>query len=158
MSEDTTTNGTTVTIKYGKGYEETWVSFRGSNEDVRKDIVGYFGLADSASVADLTLSELVVNATNLAHGKGNVAALLGGTVIPSSGTTNDEAQSDTRAAAWAQAEQQASEPAVNPVLAQIEACSTVDELKLLWAENQAAFSDADVEAAYKAKGKALTSA
>lgn len=151
---DTRDRGIGITIKYGKGYEETWATFSGTNDEIRELITQYFGF-ESASVADLTTSELVVNATQLAHGKGNVAALLGGTVIPSSSApANDEAQNATADDVWSQAEQNAP----NPLLAQIESCGDVEALKLLWAENQAAFSDAEVEAAYKAKGRALTSA
>ena len=65
-----------ITIKYGKGYEETWAGFTGTVPEGREDIIDYFGV-DRATVTELTLSELVVNVTNLAHGKGNVAAMLG---------------------------------------------------------------------------------
>ncbi|MGW1258441.1 hypothetical protein ACWD5Q_25490 [Streptomyces sp. NPDC002513] len=41
------------------------------------------------------------------------------------------------------------------LLEQIEACRTIDELKRLWAENQAAFSDSAVMDAWKARGRVL---
>lgn len=147
--------GITVTVKYGKGYEESWVVFRGpSITQVREDIIDYFGM-DRASVSELTLSDVVVNATNLAHGKGNVAAALGATVIKS-GPTPTEAPATS---AWAQAAQQEAEaPAVNPMLAQIAATTSTDELRRLWAANQSAFADAEVMAAWKARGKALKAA
>jgi hypothetical protein len=149
--------GITVTVKYGKGYEESWVVFRGpSITQVREDIIDYFGM-DRASVAELTLSDVVVNATNLAHGKGNVAAALGATVIKSGPTP--AATENPASSAWAQAAQQEAEaPAENPMLARIAATTNVDELKRLWAENQAAFAEADVMAAWKARGKALKAA
>ncbi len=147
---------TTVTIKYGKGYEETWAVFRGTTEELREDIVAYFGL-DGASVAAMTLSELVVNVTNLAHGKGNVAATLGATAIPSSTSEAAQAEgSDPWAAASASPTTPAAEPAVNPIFEAIKGCTTRDELKRLWAENQPQFADAAVMDAWKARGKELS--
>lgn len=130
---------------------------------MRENIVGYFGL-DSASVADLTLSELVVNVTNLAHGKGNVAAMLGGVVLGSTPTEipapqGDEAQQPSSGGdPWADAEDSTPAEPVDtlaPLRAAIEAATDRDALKRLWAENQAAFADADLTAAWKAKGKSL---
>lgn len=146
----------TVTIKYGKGYEETWAVFKGMVTEVREDIIAYFGI-DSASVAGQTLSELVVNATSIAHGKGNVAATLGAVAIPASDQGNQDSAPAQGQDVWAQAEAAAQQqpPAVNPLFAQIEACGDVGALQRLWAENQAAFADAEVMAAWKAKGKAL---
>jgi hypothetical protein len=150
-----------VTIKYGKGYEETWAVFNGQVEEVREDILGYFGV-DRQTVEGLTLSELVVNVTNLAHGKGNAASILGGVVLgskptdPSPGPQADEAQQATGNDAWAQAE--GSAPAADPNAAlytAIEAAADRAALKVLYAQNQAAFTDADLMTAWKAKGKSL---
>lgn len=145
----------TVTIKYGKGYEESWVVFKGaSTEAVREQVIAYFGL-DSASVAELTMSDLVVNVTNLAHGKGNAAAVLGATVIKTEKTKPAEKKADDDP--WADDEGGEAE-GPKPILAQVEACQSVAELKKLWAENQSEFADADVMAAWKARGKALSAA
>ena len=121
--------------------------FTGSVESIGIDIVSYFGL-DPEAVKDLTLNELVVMVTSIAHGGGNAAAA---GAIP---------VSQQRAGSWGAAAAAASSapPAEHPVVAQINACKDVDALKKIWAENQAAFANKDVEAAYKAKGKALTSA
>lgn len=148
----------TVTVKYGKGYEETWAVFKGQNDEVRENIINYFGL-DRASVADLTLSDLVVNVTSLAHGKGNVGAILGGVVIDPKKADEAQQPSGTSSDPWAGVESGDATPeqtGPHPLLAQIEACTTRDELKRLWAENQEAFADADLMAAWKAKGKSLT--
>lgn len=158
-------DGISVTIKYGKGYEETWAVFRGSNVDrIRAQICDYFGV-DRASVSELTVSELVVNVTNLAHGKGNAAALLGATVIPSSqagkaetAKPGEDVWSDDTAPGEFPAESAPAEPeGPNPVIALMEATASIPELQKVWAANQSAFKDADVMAAYKAKGKALQS-
>jgi hypothetical protein len=158
-----------VTIKYGKGYEETWAVFNGQVGEVREDIMSYFGIdPENSAVANLTPSELVVNVTNLAHGKGNAAALLGGVVIGSQPATAtsapaspkvDEGQQPSGSDPWAAAAASTpATPAANPMLALIEAVPDVPALQRLWAENQAAFQDAEVMAAWKAKGKALQQA
>lgn len=154
-----------MTIKYGKGYEETWAVFNGQTQEVRQDILDYFGIG-SVSVANLTLSELVVNVTNLAHGKGNVAALMGGVVLGSQPTeatanvpaqrTSDEAQQPTSDDGWGDEPAAPAGNPLQPLYDAVEACADKDALKRLWAENQVAFADADLLAAWKAKGKALS--
>lgn len=155
--------GIGITIKYGKGYEETWATFQGTPAEVRDDIVDFFGL-DAASVADLTVSDIVVNATGIAHAKGNTVAGLGGKVIsrnstPAATPAADEAQQSTGDDPWANADQPADEPKVEPtILEQIAEQQTVKDLQLLWSSNQEAFKDAEVMAAWKARGKALQTA
>ncbi|MEU7570347.1 hypothetical protein [Micromonospora sp. NPDC049240] len=149
--------GLQVTIKYGKGYEDTWVSFAGLRQEVFDDIVDYFGL-DRDSVTGLTLSELVVSAANMAHAKGNVAGTLGGTVIPPAQQSKPAPASDV----WdeiGQAGQSSSpaEPEEDPVLTLIKAAQSVDELKRIWAENQERVVG-DALVAWKARGKELKAA
>lgn len=151
--------GITVTIKYGKSYEDTWAVFNGPLEGVREDLIAYFGV-DRVSVENQTLSELVVNVTSLAHGKGNAAALLGGvaigtdtTSIPTPAPRSDEAQQPSGTQ-----EEPQGEDLAKALLAKVEAATDVAALKRLWAENQAVFAAApDLMAAWKAKGKALSS-
>ncbi|WLW38583.1 hypothetical protein [Streptomyces phage Verabelle] len=154
----------TVTIKYGKGYEETWAVFKGNPDEVREDIISYFGLMRD-SVTELTLSELVVEVTSLAHGKGNIARFLGGTIIPPSEAGPDPAPAaSSNEDPWAAASSStpsapAAQPAEDPnayILGEIEKQADVAGLKRLWAENQNFFSDPAVMAAWKAKGKALS--
>jgi hypothetical protein len=154
--------GIGITIKYGKGYESTWATFTGLAHEVREQIVAYFGFNPEA-VKDLTLSELVVNATSVAHGKGNMAAVLGAVAIPASqeGVESTPPASSESAGGdpWAGVDDTTSapaEPAANPLYAQIEAATSVDQLKELWAENQAAFADTELMAAWKTKGKSLS--
>jgi hypothetical protein len=141
-----------ITVKYGKGYDETWAGFRGSVEDVREDITSYFGL-DSASVTDLTLNELVINVTQQAHGVVTAVKALGGKVITKA--ESDEAQQPSAGGdPWTEAEKPA-DP-LKFFQDAIEAATTKDALKLLWAENQAVFADKPLMDAWKAKGKALS--
>ncbi|MEV7282611.1 hypothetical protein [Streptomyces sp. NPDC093111] len=150
-------NTISVTIKYGKGYEDTWAVFRGSPPAIRGQIIDYFGF-DSEPVTSLTLSELVVEATSMAHGAGNIAGLLGGRVIPQ--TTADSAP--TRAAdPWAEAQNDRPAPKEDSsgwILGEIDKQTSIADLQRLWAANQTFFSDEGVMAAYKAKGRALKAA
>lgn len=150
--------GITVTIKWGKGYEEPWLVFHGLAREVREDIIAAFGF-DGESVADLTLAELVVNAKQAAHGTGRVASQLGGRVI-SQGQAKPAAP--TEEDAWSKAEQEPAapaEPEVNPLYAEIEKQPSVAALQRLWAENKDAFTaEPELMVAYKVKGKALSSA
>lgn len=158
----------TITIKYGKTYEDTWAVFRGAPGEIRANILEYFGM-DPETQVGLSLSSIVVNATNLAHGKGLIATALGATVIEE--TTTDapaEPTGDPWAAAAGTPAQAASTPSAAPaatsedpnayILGEIEKKTTVQGLKKLWAENQSFFKDAAVMAAWKAKGKALQGA
>ncbi|MFI6205893.1 hypothetical protein ACIBAI_05760 [Streptomyces sp. NPDC051041] len=140
-----------VTIKYGKGYEDTWAVFRGSVRQVRELICDYFGF-ECKDETGLSLSDLVVNATNAAHGKGNIASILDARVIPE--TPAQTPENDPWAAAASQAEQTTSNDSAW-ILGEIEKQTTVTGLQKLWAANQAMFSDPAVMAAYKARGRAL---
>ena len=149
---DTRAAGIGVTIKYGKGYEETWATFQGASSEIRSQIEEYFGLDGT----DLTLNELVINATQTAHGVTTAVRGLGGTTVPaSSGSTTasgDEAQADP----WAAASEGSSEPQGNAFLPLIEACSNVEELKRLYASQPTLKEDDEALAAWKAKGKSLS--
>lgn len=152
--------GITVTIKYGKGYEETWVVFRGSVDEVRDDLTDFFGL-QRVNASNLTLSELVVNATSVAHGLGNLAAGLGATVTEShAAEPAAPAAPETPAPAsdaWTQAAATTPEPPAAPsLLDNISRAPDVPALQRLWAENQAAFADPAVMDAWKARGRALS--
>lgn len=168
IASDPKGRGIQVTIKYGKGYEETWVSFAGLPREIFDDIVDYFGL-DPSETEGLTLSELVVTATNLAHAKGTLASTFGATVIPP-GQEYKPAKTAPASDVWEQVGQagqavQAAQAAAEPVsekdrlLKEIEAEATVDGLKRLYATSAQAFQDhPELLAAWKARGKALKGA
>ncbi|QPB09861.1 hypothetical protein KGG73_gp27 [Streptomyces phage Sentinel] len=155
-----------VTIKYGKGHDDSWVVFEGSTQEIRTDVLDFFGM-DPETQRGLSLSSIVVNATNIAHGKGLIATALGATVVEE--TTNEAPAKPTddpwAAASAAQsggpwpgsasvAEPKKEDPNAY-ILGEIEKQTTVHGLKKLWAANQSFFADAAVMAAWKAKGKAL---
>ncbi|MFE0964044.1 hypothetical protein [Streptomyces fungicidicus] len=153
--------GITVTIKYGKGYDDTWAVFKGNAGEVRSDILDYFGI-DSDSVTGLTLSDIVTNATNIAHGKGLIATQLGATVVSEEPAPSAKPQGDPWAAIGNSTPVTIADqaPASNEdknawVLGEIAKKTSRAELKKFWAENQSFFADPAVMDAYKAKGKSL---
>lgn len=156
----------TVTIKYGKGYDDTWAIFTGLADQVRQDIVDFFGL-DRESGNRLSLSDLVVSATNVAHGVGTLAREFGATPItdPRERPRRDGPQARGAGAdPWKQAatvpdsrpESRTESSPAPSLIDLITQASSVDVLKKLWAANQAAFKDPAVMAAWKARGRALT--
>ncbi|WP_329289584.1 hypothetical protein [Streptomyces pseudovenezuelae] len=158
---------TTVTIKYGKGYDDTWAVFRGSASELRADILEFFGM-DPATQAGLSLSSIVTNATQVAHGKALIATALGATVVEETTSEPAKPTDDPWAAAsaaqsgpWSGSASVAETKKEDPnawILGEIEKQTTVDGVKKLWAANQSFFSDPAVMAAWKAKGKALKEA
>jgi hypothetical protein len=156
-----------ITIKYGKTYEDTWAVFEGGAPEVRAEILEYFGM-DPETQRGLSLSSVVVNATQIAHGKALIATSLGATVVEE--TTTDEpakpagdpwaaASAKQSPSAWSGSASVAEPKAEDPnayILGEIAKKTTVAELKKLWAENQSFFADPAVMTAYKAKGKALS--
>lgn len=144
-------HGITVTIKYGKGYEDTWAVFRGPSEVVRKQIIDYFGF-ECEPVTSLTLSELVVEATSIAHGTGNIAGLLGGRIVATEAPSDED---DPWAAASAAPAPAAKEEPNGWILSEIAKQTSVADLQKVWAANQSFFADPAVMTAYKAKGRAL---
>ncbi|MCY0933614.1 hypothetical protein [Streptomyces sp. H34-S4] len=154
-----------VTIKYGKGHDDSWVIFEGTTQEIRTDVLSYFGM-DPESQRGLSLSSIVVNATNLAHGKGLIATQLGATVVEETTTEPAVPTNDPWAAAAAsspQTSQPSSASVAKPanegahawILGEIAGKTTILELKKLWAENQSFFAEPAVMDAWKAKGKVL---
>ena len=141
-SDVTDPAGIGVTIKTGKGYDDSWYTFRGNVAQIRKDIIEFFGM-DSASVSGLTLNDIAVNATQIAQGKRAAASALGATVISSTTETAQPKQEEKP------------QPEANPIFEMIENATSVEDLKRLWAENQNTFADPTIMAAWKARGRAL---
>lgn len=138
-----------VTIKYGRGYEETWANFKGIVKVVRQTIIDYFGLT-AEETEGLSLHEVVINATKLAHSVSAASAGLGGTVISQGGRSGG---------GWSKAAENAAPaaPERNPLYGKVEEVADVTALRELFARNKAAFeADAELLQAWKDKGKALT--
>ncbi|MEU8133221.1 hypothetical protein [Streptodolium elevatio] len=158
---------TSVTIKYGKGHDDSWVVFRGTLSEIRANIMEYFGM-DPESQRGLSLDSIVINATNIAHSKGLLGSQLGATVTheqpapaPAATPSEDPWVAATANQAPAPQPPAASEPkAEDPdayVIGLIAQATTVEGLKRIWAENQALFNT-PLLARYKEKGKELQAA
>jgi hypothetical protein len=156
--------GVTIKVPESKKYagDNPWFVFEGTDADsLKAKIAATFGTEHEG----LTLSDVVINAQRLVTGLGAVAHGLGGTVLASGQAA---APADTPAAPAASggsvfqqaaAGGAAAAPAQesDPILDAIEMAKTVEELKQIWAENQAAFNDSKYMDPWKAKGKALSS-
>jgi hypothetical protein len=160
-------HGVTVTIKYGKSYEDTWAVFKAADNDSLKALVGnYFGVEPEV-VAHLTNHELVLNMTSVAHGSADAAALLGGTVIPASESVAKPVErpagnpwaglGDTPVKEDWPSRKPEHEEKEKHLLNVIAASKTVAELqKKVWIDNREGYEKyPTVQAAYKARGKEL---
>jgi hypothetical protein len=150
----------TVTIKYGTGYDEPWAVFHGRPDEIQEDLTAYFGIPSDA-VQGLTLSEIVVNATAMAHGLSAVVSGLGATVVASQPQASTSPPTAAAAPdAWEQASTSPApeQPAADPILASIQNAQDIQSLQRVWAENRDAFTEPAVMEAWKARGRALSRA
>lgn len=142
-----------ATFKAGKGYEDPWFTIRDKTAGgLKRRIIAAFGF-DEEACEELTLVAVIHNATQEFHAHGSIGREFPGSRAVSSrrgrGRASAEAGND-------QAEQEQPEQAEDPnagLLAAVEAATTVDELKRFWVEHNPL--SAEVEAAWRAKGKAL---
>lgn len=151
---------TSVTIKSGKRFDDTWTVFRGTSESIKADIIEHFGMDPAQAV--LSTHSVVLNATRIAQGESPVPAQLGGTVVSEKPTPTIRADDPWSIAAQSP---QASSPLTDNasqedetrtyILDLIEAQTNIEGLKKLWAENRELFKDQLAMARYKEKGKAL---
>ncbi|WP_394615867.1 hypothetical protein JNUCC0626_40055 [Lentzea sp. JNUCC 0626] len=152
----------TVTIKYGKDYEGSQAIFSGQVGEVREDICAFFGV-ECESLSNLSLNDIVVDMTSLAHGVSNLASILGAVAVGSPPATETVTEPAPGEDVWAGADTSTppwptDKPAENPLLAQIKTAPSIPDLQRIWAENQAAFANGDLMDAYKQRGRALKAA
>lgn len=136
----------TVTIKHGKGYDDPWIVFKGSHDDVRREVVDTYALSVSDS---LSLAEVVHNAKQVAASLGATKAL--GTKVEKVEKTTSKPKEEPRA----------EEPQEDPEEALAKAFSEAqskEELRTLWKDNAALCKGSTaLRDAYVARGKALNS-
>lgn len=156
MAEESQTRyeGVSVTIKFGSDKDAPWVVFHGTMQQVRAQIIASFAYDDTAN--EWTDAELVTQATKTAAGLMVATSGLGGTPISGGRRGGSSAFAAAR-------EKTESAPPAEPepelTLAQrIEACESVPDLQALWVENAAAIQSEGLVDAWKARGKALTTA
>lgn len=150
--------GISATIKFGKGYEEPWVVFRGTAAQIKADMIDVFGL-DAGEYTGFSLSELIINVRNQAVGLNAIRKELGGQVIKPGGAAKPTAPAAGQDV-WADAGGSPATPqgpSVEEILTkEIDAQTGREALKKLYGENKAAFDASEtLLAAYKAKGKSL---
>ncbi len=168
---------TSVTFKTGEKYKESLINFSGARQQVRADIIAYFGLKPS-ECDGLTDFEIRQAADRIAQAVVTVTNKLGAAIVkdePASAQPRDQIPAAVHEAMkdgdpWAQAEggssapAKAEEPAPDPdpvavMIDTINAQTSVKAIQVVWAENKALFNQhPEIMAAYKAKGKALQAA
>ena len=142
-----------VTLK-SDGKDGTWIVFHGNAAEIRSQIVHAFDLQEEA---DAPLYDLINEATRIYKAASNTSSALGGRVL----SRNAESTPAGGGSAWDRVGNGApAEPEVDPniarLLGEIEAATTVDALRELYARNAAHFTDADLMSAWQAKGKSLS--
>lgn len=176
MTEQTSSRdrGVGVTLKGATGYDAPWITFSGSVEEVRQDIIAAFGFnalgEDGKPVSnaeDLDLHDLTVEAAKAFSAQYSVAASLGGKPV---GRGRGGRKSETPPAATSGGSEgdgwddtpSSSEPEApaGPNLEQLIAdCASVADLRNLWADHTEALQgDADLLAKWKARGRELSAA
>lgn len=159
---------TSVTIKYPevKRYEGApWAVFKGGVDQIKHQMVAYFGW-DVNALGSASLHELTLMANDAVKAGGAVQGILGGKVVVEGDKPAQAAQEGpTGPSVWDQVdgeaggEQRVSQQPENPnagLIGLLNEAATVDDLKRLWATNREAFAAEDVQAAYSARGKALS--
>lgn len=124
-----------ATLKYGKGYEDSWLVIRADNAaDLKKAIEEATGLSGEG----LSVVDLIHNAASHVHQVSKMGTALGATVI---------AETPAEPAAPAQAQAQAVAPAAPAPQAQgpsledqIASAKSASELSDLFLKNKAAFT------------------
>ena len=149
--------GITVTIKYGSGYDQPWIVFHGLTDEVRRDIIGCFGL-DVDEAAQLSLADVIVNVSGQARALGAVAGGLGATVIESGPARAVREPVAPPASDRDQPSRDKPEADAHPLIGVIAQTPDVRSLERLWVENQEAFGDPAVMAAWKERGRVLSRA
>ncbi|MCJ0870242.1 hypothetical protein [Streptomyces sp. AP-93] len=133
----------TIKVPCGDGGTAPQVVFSGTASGLRDELGSFFGL-ESKSVTSLTLHEILVEVSQLARSAEAITSGLGAHVVPQASTAAPPAPQGGPTGSPASA-----------VLEQIAACQAADELRRLWAANQAAFAEPVVMDAWKARGRAL---
>lgn len=124
-----------ATLKYGKGYEDSWLVIRADNAaDLKKAIEEATGLSGEG----LSVVDLIHNAASHVHQVSKMGTALGATVI---------AETPAEPAAPAQVQAQAAAPAAPAPQAQgpsledqIASAKSASELSDLFLKNKAAFT------------------
>lgn len=122
-----------ATLKYGKGYEDSWLVIRADNAaDLKKAIEEATGLSGEG----LSVVDLIHNAASHVHQVSKMGTALGATVIAET-PAEPAAPAQEQAAAPAAPAPQAQAPSLED---QIASAKSASELSDLFLKNKAAFT------------------
>lgn len=147
-----------ATIKFPQSanykQDNPWLVFESSDPEIIKDLIASsFGIEEKD---DLTLADVVLEAQQQATASGNAVHGLSAKSFGGGGRAKG-ASADAFAAARNEEPAAPAEPERDPLYDSIEESEDIPALQTLWSKNRAAFdSDAELFAAWKAKGKALS--
>ena len=151
-------DSSTATIKLGGGHEAPWLVVKGNPAAIRRQFLEAFGIEDDTEVS---LIELIAK---LSVDAAAAYSLATGGATPSTGGRRASYSGNAKPRA-AQHPAQVESPAdeadgeedrnISRILAAIEAAQTPQELKLVWAKDQAAFSDSRLQVAYRNRNNNL---
>ena len=118
-----------ITIKSGKGFEDTWIMFNGSAAEIRKNLCEVFGLD---AELDVTIAELSLLGQAAYQGITSVQQILGGEPIADPGNAKPKPGNP-----WGTGTPDPHDPPAEPseadkvkaVLARIEAATTRTQVK-----------------------------
>ena len=149
----------TATIKLGGGHEAPWLVVKGNPAAIRRQLLEAFGIEDDTEVSLIELiAKLSVDAAaaySLATGGATPSA--GGRRASYSGNAKPRAaQHPQRVESTADEADSEESRNISRILAAIEAAQTPQELKLVWAKDQAAFSDSRLQVAYRSRNNNLS--
>lgn len=141
--------GISVTLKGGKNFEEPWIVFKGTVQEVQQQIIQAFGYSADAALG-LDLAGLTRNASNDFHNLGHtLQALPGSRVVPLD--LVDDPPWDVPSAAVTTIER---DPLVE-LLNAISAAPSMQAIQGLYQLNRELFSSPQAEAAVKSRRTAL---
>lgn len=146
-----------VTIKFGGDFSAPWFVFKGGPGVIRRQILEAFGSEDDAEVS---LIELIAKSSVDAQA---IYSLANGGATPATGgrrasySKGSARKSSPKAEKASPADEEKDEESRNitRILGAIEAAKDPKELKLVWAKDQAAFSDTRLQVAYRNKSTRL---
>lgn len=129
-----------VTLKYGKGYEEPWLVIKTDTVEQAKALISE---ATGLPGDGITLSDLVYNAAQHVRKINSVGSVLGGTVVTE--TPAEEPKPEPQA-----------QPADNGLAEKIDKATSKGDLTKLYLDNKSAFdADTDLMGALQAKSATL---
>ena len=146
-----------VAIKLGPGHEAPWLVAKGGPGTIRRQILEAFGAEDDAEVS---LIELIAKSSVDAQAiyslaSGGAAPATGGRRASYSKDSGQKSSPKAEEASPADEEKAEESRNISRILEAIEAAKDPQELKLVWAKDQAAFSDTRLQVAYRNKNSRL---